>query len=435
MDSKRSWRAPAATGLVAFLLSFLFVQTNTWSVFDEYTHFDYVAKVGQQLTFPPVNDSLGDEALRTAICESAPGFESLRELCDADRLPPEIAPYAGASTSTSYLPIYYTVTGIGARILVAAPGDLEWLQASRIVGSVFLGILAMLILGIARRLGAGSWLAAAGALLVASMPMVLLQFSTVNNDSLATLLSTAAIYAFLALRNRRWFIRWGLAYGIALLAVATKEIAVFSAVVVTVLALRDSMHRDSTRHAVIATVAGIATVTVPIAVRASLWPAIVGELPDNGLQNAAIVAMQGAPPMNLVLANALNQIPSVFQVPTSFLAGAWFGVAATVVTLLGFGLCLAIVMRAHSHQEWARSRTLLAAAILAYPPLFITGFLLLLDFSGMPLFFQPRYLLPAAILAIPVAVSWMRPMWTRVLVPLSVAYVLAIMASAVIATN
>ena len=434
MRAQRGWIAPAATGLAAFLLSLFFVQTGTWSVFDEYTHFDYVVKVGEDLSFPPVNDVLGEQALRTAICESAPGFESLSELCEAGNLTPEVAPYAGASTATGYLPIYYAVTGLGAKVLVAAPGDLGWLQAARVIGAVFLGITAMLLVGIARRLGATSGIASAGALLVASMPMVLLQFSTVNNDSLATLLSTASIYSFLALRSSRWATRWGVAYGLSLLAVATKEIAVFSTIAITVLALRDAVRARDGRRMVIALLAAVATVAIPILVRSAAWPAIVGELQDNGLQNAAIVAAQGTPPINLVFANALNQIPTVFQVPTSLLAGAWFGVAAMVVTLVGFGLCLGLVLHARRRQ-WQSPRTLLAAVVIAYPPPLLAASLPAPRCTGMPLFFQPRYLLPVAVIAVAVGVTWIRPAWTRVLLPVSVLYVVAVMGSLLVAAN
>ena len=41
----RGWAAPVSAALVAFILSLLFIQAGAWSVFDEYTHFDYVVKV------------------------------------------------------------------------------------------------------------------------------------------------------------------------------------------------------------------------------------------------------------------------------------------------------------------------------------------------------------------------------------------------------
>ena len=54
-------------GVVAFLLSAAFVSTGAWSVFDEYTHFDYVAKVGEELRLPQVNDLLGQTAMQAAV--------------------------------------------------------------------------------------------------------------------------------------------------------------------------------------------------------------------------------------------------------------------------------------------------------------------------------------------------------------------------------
>lgn len=412
----RAWVAPVAAGIVAFLLSGLFTTTGIWSIFDEYTHFDYVVKVGKDLTIPPVNDLLGDEAMRTAVCGAAPGFEAITELCTAENLPPQVAPYAGASTATVYLPPYYVLTGIGARGIVALPGDIDWLQASRLMGSLYLAVTAMLVVGVARRLGAKPVLAFSAALIAICMPMVLLQFSTVNNDSLTVLLCIASVYAFLRLHDHRRLFRWGVSYGIALMAFMTKETGGLGILAVTILAVNEA--RISNRRGLIAMALGMGALTaaIPLAFRRTAYPELVGLLPDNGLQNAAIDALQGTPPINLVFANALNQIPTALQVPASVLGGAWFSVGAMVVLLLGFGLCLALIVRSQ-RSDWENPQTLLAATILCYPPLFIAGFLIGLRFSSMPLFFQPRYLLPVMVLSIPVAVSWVRPAWTRALLP------------------
>ena len=73
----RRWAAPAAAGLVGFTLSVVFIRTGTWSVFDEYTHFDYVARIAVESRLPMVNDLLGQTALQAAVCERAPGFGAL----------------------------------------------------------------------------------------------------------------------------------------------------------------------------------------------------------------------------------------------------------------------------------------------------------------------------------------------------------------------
>ena len=427
----RTWIAPLVAGFVALVLSLLVVSTGTWSVFDEYTHFDYVVKLGEGLALPPVNDTIGQEAMRAAVCDSAPGFGNLAPSCGAQLFDTTMAPYRGASTATGYLPTYYAATGLGARALVALPGDLSWLHASRIMGSIYLAIAAMLLVGIARRLRATSLIAAAAAITVAAMPMVLLQFSTVNNDQLAVVLSLAAVYAFLAMRGSRRWARWLVAFGLAGLAMTTKETALIGVAAVLVLAVREAWRRW--RPMAVAVVLAGACVVIPYALRDLAYPSIVGSFPDNGLQNAAILASQGTPPINLVFANALQQIGTVFAVPETFLSGGWFAVAALVGALIAFGLPLAAVLRITRRSQWRSRRILLSVLVLAFPVVFIAGFLLMLRISGLPLFFQPRYLLPVAMLAMAVAATFVRPAWWRLVVPVAGGFAIIVAVAAALA--
>ena len=431
----RTWIAPGIAGVVAFVLSLLVVSTGTWSVFDEYTHFDYVVKVGEELSLPPVNDTLGQTAMRVAVCDSAPGFGALAPSCDAQVFDTTMGPYRGQSTATGYLPTYYVITGLAARGLVSLPGDLSWLHASRVVGSLYLAIAVMLLVGIARRLGASSLIAASAAVVMAALPMVLLQFSTVNNDSLAVVFSLAAVYAFLAMRASRMRWRWLVAFALALVAMSVKETALIAVVAVFVLAARDAWLRSSGRgkNIALALIGALVAVVVPYVTRDVVYPAIVGTLQDNGLQNDAIIAAQGTPPINLVFANALRLVMSVFEVPETFLGGAWFGVAASIATLLAFGIPLTMVLRSSSRRQWRSRRLLLAATVVLYPIVFIAGFLLLLRVGGLPLFFQARYLLPVALLALGVAASYVRPAWWRLTVPVAGVYALAVGISAAVA--
>ena len=414
--TQRRWVAPLGAGLVAFVLSLLFVATGTWSLFDEYTHFDYVAKVGEDFTLPPVNDTLGQTAMQAAVCGPAPGFGGLADSCGAQILDPTRAPYRGASTATGYLPTYYAVTGLGARLLVALPGDLSWLHAARLMGALYLALAAALVVLIARRLGASSLVAFAFAVLVAAMPMVLLQFSTVNNDSLAVVLSLAAVWAFLAMAPSSPVRRSLMAFGIALVAMTVKETAVVAVLAVTALSLRDVI-RGGPGTRVVGVVRVLASaavaVLVPWVVRTFVHPAIVGSNPDNGLQNAAFLESQGTPPINLVAANALRGVSTVFEIPEGTLAGAWFSFAAIMLAMVAFGIPLALVLRTAHRRQWLQDSRVLAVVVLVGVPLFIAGFLLMLRVSGLPLFFQPRYMLGFAVLGVAVAASFVRPAWGR----------------------
>ena len=431
-----SWIAPASAALVGFILSLLFIQTGAWSVFDEYTHFDYVVKVADDLSLPPVNDQLGQTALQTAVCEKAPGFGRLAAACGADFIDPNLTPYAGASTATGYLPTYYITTGIGAKVLHALPLGLTWLDAARVMGAFYLGLVALLVVGIARRLGASSLIAFSAAVTVAAMPMVLLQFSTVNNDSLAVVLSLAAVYAFLRMRNSSPAMRSLVAFALAFAAMTVKETALISVLAVFVLSMRDLVMGEQARRWTgalrVVVSAGVVVAAAGI-LRMVVYPMLVGSLPDNGLQAASIVEAQGTPPFNLVAGNALRQVSSVFDVPDGVLAGVWFSVAGQVMVLVALGLPLAAILRTTTLRQWSSRRRLLGASTLVGIPLFVFGFLMLLRVSGLPAFFQPRYLLPLMVLAVAVAAAYVKPGWWRLAVPVAIVLVgtvgVALMAS------
>ncbi len=428
-SSSRHLLAPLAAGIVALLLSVLFIQTGTWSEFDEYTHFDYVVKVGQDLSLPPVNDQLGQAALQTAVCERAPGFGRFESACGADVIDPNLTPYGGQSTATSYLPTYYVVTGLGARALEGLPFGWDWLTAARLMGALYLALAAMLVVGIARRLGASSLVAASAAVAVACMPMVLQQFSTVNNDSLAVVLSLASVYAFLRLRGSDAVTRSLVAFAFAFLAMTVKETAFIAVLTVVVLSMRDVMDGDRAQRVAgtvrVAASAGV-VVAAAFVLRSIAYPLLVGSSPDNGLQAASIVDAQGTPPVNLVAGNALRASITAFEVPQGVLAGVWFSVAAMILVLVALGLPLAALLRISRARQWRSDRRLLGASVLAGIPLFVFGFLLLLRLQDLPPFFQPRYLLPVMVLAVAVSASFIRGAWWRLTVPASAVLAVAV---------
>ncbi|MBI1352144.1 MAG: DUF2142 domain-containing protein [Actinomycetales bacterium] len=412
--------APLTAALVALVVSLLFIRTGAWSVYDEYTHFDYVVKVAEDHSLPPVHDALGQTTLQTAVCDQAPGFGRLNAACGADYIEPTLTPYGGQSTATSYLPTYYVVTGVGVAVLHALPLGIDWLTSARMMGALYLAIAALLIVGIARRLGASSLVAWAVAVGASCAPLVLHQFSTVNNDGFAVMLSLAAVYAFLRLKDRPPVARSLTAFGLAFLAMTAKETAFVAVLAITLLSLRDVLVDDRRHWA-----RGIARVLVSAAVvvigvvvlRSAVYPALVGSVPDNGMQEEAIVAAQGTPPINLVAGNALRAVPAAFDAPDGVLAGVWFGVAALILMLLALGVPLAGLLRIDRRSRWMKDRALLGASVLVGIPLFVVTFLALLRVQGLPPFFQARYLMPLLVLGLAVAGAWVRRPWGWLLAP------------------
>ncbi len=364
------------------------------------------------------------------------GFGRYAAACGADYIDPNLVPYGGQSTATGYLPTYYVVTGLGAKALTALPFGLDWLTAARVMGAFYLAIAAMLVVGIARRLGASSLVAASAAVVVACMPMVLQQFSTVNNDSLAVVLSLAAVYAFLRLRDATAVKRSIVAFAFAFAAMTVKETAFIAVLAVFVLSMRDVLAGDRAARvmgALRVVVSAAVVVVGAFVLRSVAYPLLVGSRPDNGLQAQSIVDSQGTPPINLVAGNALKATITAFDLPQGVLAGVWFTVAAELAVLLALGLPLAALLRITRRRQWADDRRLLGATVLVGIPLFIAAFLLLLRVQDLPPFFQPRYLMPLMVLASAVAAAWVARPWWRVTVP--VAGVLAAATAVALATS
>ena len=171
----------------------------------------------------------------------------------------------------------------------------NWLMAARAVGSLYLGLLAAVLVLMTRRLGADDRSAVALAVLAATSPLMLLQFSTVNNDALGVLLTTVAVLSWLLLERTRPWVRLIVSYGIALLAVSAKETALVALLCVVVLHASHLWHAGHRIRSLVAPLgAGIAVIGA-YSVARSLWPALTGELPGNDLQADFITSIQGQP--------------------------------------------------------------------------------------------------------------------------------------------
>ena len=402
-----AWIAPVLAAGLATLASLMLIRTGQWSVFDEYTHFDYVVRVAEDLDLPPINDTLGQTALQAAACERAPGFEALYARCGQEILPAE-APYAGLSTSTGYLPTYYVITGLLARgvfpvVEALAPdrtAEHNWLMAARAVGSLYLGLLAAVLVLMTRRLGADDRSAVALAVLAATSPLMLLQFSTVNNDALGVLLTAVAVLSWLLLEATRPWVRLIVSYGIALLAVSAKETALVALLCVMVLHASHLWHAGHRIRSLVAPLgAGIAVIGA-YSVARGLWPALTGELPGNDLQADFITSIQGQPSWLDVTGSTLSSVVNGLSAPISPLAWGGFTSWSVLLAAAAFGGAVARSTTNRFSSDGTRSTWAIATSVAVYLVAFPTVFVTYLDTQGDVLYFQPRYLLPGMALAI-----------------------------------
>ncbi len=398
---------PLVAALLAMLASLLFVRTGQWSVFDEYTHFDYVVKVAQDLEIPAMSEDLGQTALQAAACEGAPGFESLYSSCGSV-INPDDAPYEGLSTATNYLPTYYVITGLLTRglapVLVLVMPDrtaeFYWLTSARAVGSLYLGLLAAALVILARRLGAREPAAFAVAVIAATSPMMLLQFSTVNNDALGVLLSVGAVLTFVALDQNRAWVRWLAAYGVAALAISAKETALIALVAIMALQAAELWRSGRRAWALVAPVVISFGVVGGYQVIRTLRPIITGAMPGNDLQGEFIRSIQGSPTFIDVAAPTSASFVSGLSAPLGPLSWVGFTSWAVILASAAFGGAVARASNNSALEPPAGRTWAIASATSLFLIAFPFVFLGYLSLQGSPLYFQPRYLLPAMALAV-----------------------------------
>lgn len=390
-----------AAGLVAVLAGAFLTHSDFHNPLDEYTHFDFVIKVAQDLNIPMMRDTMGQTALQEWACSGEPSFAALT--CGDAYQDPSRAPWSGSSPATQYATPYYLLTGLATRLLHTTLPGLSWMDSARVASVMWLAGLAALIVAVGRRLGGPTTAAVAAGILVCSLPQVLIQGSSVNNDIPAVFLTFLTLWVWLLLRDSRPTLRWGLSLAVAVVAMLVKQHAIVALALIAVLELVQRLRgtvtaqeRDpSTRAwfrslAVVGGGAGLAVVVFGLLYYViepawrGLGPPIVGidEL------------IRGVEPQDFGLANAkaYGEIGTVFIGP-SYVAGLstpWATNIAAFAAMAAFGGLVYAVLR--SPRPWrADSATAVRQVTFAYVALFPVAFMVYLKMVGQPLFYQPRY--------------------------------------------
>ena len=198
------------------------------SPIDELQHYDYLVKASK-LQLVRNGERIGQQALREEACRGIDAAFTPPP-CDTATFDPEVFQERGYNTASSQSPVYYTVSGLLARLLAAGAGLDSLLTAGRLVGAGWLAAGLITIVALARRLGASTFATALSAGVVLFSPVVLHAHATVNTD--AVLLATGGgvvLAAFVAEeRGGRWY---GLPALAAFLAFVAEPTTIFATTV------------------------------------------------------------------------------------------------------------------------------------------------------------------------------------------------------------
>ena len=189
---RRRWGVLLSLLLVAMVLSLVGGHRgHQLSVFDEATHADYAFQVAHG-NVPHRASIIAPEIRREWSCRGAAGGTVVPPCAGAPE-PAATYPARGEDYNFGHPPLYYAITGFGARAMSAVIPGMHFIAAGRALGALWL-FAAMAVLYLAlRRFAVESRYAAAAAVTVALCPGVLHASSTITNDAPAALCGAVAL--------------------------------------------------------------------------------------------------------------------------------------------------------------------------------------------------------------------------------------------------
>lgn len=402
------------------ILSFTFLaRTEFFNPFDENSHYDYVVRIASEGTLPGRDAVVTQQALADWACSGTPGFERLE--CGAPEQRAVDAPWEGANTATRYFPSYYVLTALPTRILHDVLGA-PWLDSARFATTCWLLALALGLVLLTRALGLNAFAALAASLLACSMPLVVTQGVSLNNDVAAAAVSVFGVWTWLRLRSSSPTKRLVLSGGLALFAMTIKETAL---VCVLCIALLEWGHRQATATgdrpqqsvraatgraiALLASVLGSYIVLLYV-----LDPLVRGPASVTAEQSVSQVVAAAEPQQwGAATAKAFGYLTYSLQ-SAGFLpvfSGPWAQVLPVLIAMVVVGSLAFRVLR--TSWPWSVSPvSSLGQAVLVFLAAFPVLTLMVMKVSGLPLVFQPRYYLAGMVLSFALLFEGLNRAWS-----------------------
>ncbi len=192
-DSTRSrvWIALIYTALSALIvIPVVFGPGTAWSRIDEPTHADYAWQVAH-FHLPEAGSEIAPEILDLWACAGQQGYDL--PPCGS-HAPAAAFPFDGTNYNFGHPPLYYAAVGLPARLASAAIPGLNFVQAARLTGVLWLaGGMFMMFVAL-RRWKIDPAAAIIAPLLLPAFPRILHASTTVNPDAAAALTGAAAVW-------------------------------------------------------------------------------------------------------------------------------------------------------------------------------------------------------------------------------------------------
>lgn len=361
------WWFTAALLLASVLVGLVHVpQHQAISPIDEFVYIDYLAKVAEQGAVAR-GEETGELAREEFACEGVRHwFAPNEELCASGSFEEDdLYPFGGKTSADLYSPVYFYVTWA-----VSQPFQwlgMDFIDAGRASGVVWLGAALVLLYASMRRLNVRPLLALGLGLLVAGSLPVYWSHTYVSTD--ATALFAGALLLLLALEHlstgRRWWMLPIAAAFVTLLKLQNLMAVAGVAVLFVILAARAAFSSESAfparvslflRHRL--TLTAVATIAAALLAQV-VWTVIraaiaVGPAPDQLV----------AEPFGLrsVLVEMSKFFPGPMEGATD---AAMLGQQGTVIAVIGMALAAAGVLGMAAVGARDSVGTWLAVAVVA----------------------------------------------------------------------
>ncbi len=161
---------------------------------DELQHIDYADKISHGHLVAS-GDRFGQTALAEEACRGVDVAGAQVPACGTGPYDPAAFLEGGFNTAAIHPPLYYLVTGLGARMILASHVTDSFVLAARLMGAVWLAaglVMTWLLLAEFRVREQVRWLVS---IALAASPVVLYSAGTVNNDGAALFFGALIVWA------------------------------------------------------------------------------------------------------------------------------------------------------------------------------------------------------------------------------------------------
>jgi hypothetical protein len=371
--------------LSLLLVTWFTARYTTIGPVDELQHLDYADKISHGHLVAS-GDTFGQTVLAEEACRGVDVVGAQVPACGTGPYDPAAFLEGGYNTAAIHPPLYYLVTGVGARTILAVHLTHSFVLAARLMGAVWLAAGLVMTWFLLAELGAREqvrWMVSVA--LVAS-PVVLYSAGTVNNDGAA--LFFGALICWAAIRFIRGHGRvtvLAVACAAAVLTKFTFILAAGAAVALVLLASRGSGggRRRLRRGALVSLAACLGTLAG--------WRVVAGAIAKMPLTDLPMVRQFHAESLSfdMVFTQSMVAVPPtrIPYLPAMFGSGA----IAVWILLVGWMLLagpVVAVLSADRDVDRARLATLcMAGTILIGPAMVLANFVQLKMYVPIP----PRY--------------------------------------------